>query len=187
MCRRAGVACTIMFQSRVMLGLFTAAVAHDLLDGWQSNAACADTTGSFTCACDAGFSGDGLTCANENECDLGTHNCAPDVSRREWGGAEGQESGCRMPHPAHCQGGSARSQSMRVLRLSCCCSLASRLVCLLACHPMPGLDKERGGRLLPARTVWGASRARATRATKAPASAASTSTSALTSPSTTAT
>ncbi|XP_072047045.1 uncharacterized protein [Amphiura filiformis] len=31
-------------------------------DNCDANAACTNTTGSFTCACNAGYSGDGITC-----------------------------------------------------------------------------------------------------------------------------
>jgi len=31
--------------------------------------------GSFICACNLGYSGNGLTCTDNNECDLLTHNC----------------------------------------------------------------------------------------------------------------
>ena len=41
----------------------------------SGNATCSDTTGSFTCSCDAGYSGDGVTCSNVNECSTGQHNC----------------------------------------------------------------------------------------------------------------
>ena len=40
-----------------------------------NNAACANTAGSFTCTCHAGYSGDGVTCSDINECTAGTHNC----------------------------------------------------------------------------------------------------------------
>ena len=31
-------------------------------DNCDANAACTNTIGSFTCACNAGYSGDGVTC-----------------------------------------------------------------------------------------------------------------------------
>merc|ERR1712130_415510 len=34
----------------------------------DKNAKCTNTVGSYTCACNAGFSGDGATCADNNEC-----------------------------------------------------------------------------------------------------------------------
>ena len=41
----------------------------------DGNATCTDTIGSFTCACNSGYSGDGQNCTNVNECTEGTHNC----------------------------------------------------------------------------------------------------------------
>ncbi|WP_433927505.1 FG-GAP-like repeat-containing protein [Sorangium cellulosum] len=37
-------------------------------DNCDANAACTNTSGSFTCACNAGYSGDGVTCTNIDEC-----------------------------------------------------------------------------------------------------------------------
>jgi hypothetical protein len=39
-------------------------------------AKCTDTVGSFTCACNVGYTGTGVACADNNECTLNTHNCA---------------------------------------------------------------------------------------------------------------
>eukprot|EP00820_Chromera_velia_P021925 Cvel_8039.t1-p1 / transcript=Cvel_8039.t1 / gene=Cvel_8039 / organism=Chromera_velia_CCMP2878 / gene_product=Fibrillin-2, putative / transcript_product=Fibrillin-2, putative / location=Cvel_scaffold435:254-15326(-) / protein_length=2435 / sequence_SO=supercontig / SO=protein_coding / is_pseudo=false len=41
----------------------------------SGRATCTNTIGSFTCACNAGWSGDGVSCSNINECSLGVHNC----------------------------------------------------------------------------------------------------------------
>eukprot|EP00736_Rhodelphis_marinus_P008643 Rmarinus@m.15601 len=40
-----------------------------------SYATCTNTVGSFTCACDVGFSGNGVTCADNDECALSTDDC----------------------------------------------------------------------------------------------------------------
>ena len=37
-------------------------------DNCDINAACTNTDGSFTCACDTGYSGNGTHCTNVNEC-----------------------------------------------------------------------------------------------------------------------
>ena len=34
----------------------------------DTNAACTDTDGSFSCACKSGYAGDGVSCANIDEC-----------------------------------------------------------------------------------------------------------------------
>ncbi|KYF97876.1 hypothetical protein BE18_28360 [Sorangium cellulosum] len=44
-------------------------------DNCDANATCTNTTGSFTCACNAGYEGDGVTCTNVDECALGTDDC----------------------------------------------------------------------------------------------------------------
>ncbi|XP_072037821.1 uncharacterized protein [Amphiura filiformis] len=49
-------------------------IAED--DDCDANAACADTVGSFTCTCNTGYSGNGVTCSDDNECTLGTDSCA---------------------------------------------------------------------------------------------------------------
>ena len=43
--------------------------------GCSANAACTNTPGSRTCACNTGFSGDGVTCTDINECATNTDNC----------------------------------------------------------------------------------------------------------------
>ena len=35
-------------------------------DNCDANAACADTEGSFTCTCNPGYEGDGVTCQSKN-------------------------------------------------------------------------------------------------------------------------
>ncbi|WP_216627220.1 FG-GAP-like repeat-containing protein [Corallococcus exercitus] len=44
-------------------------------DNCDENATCTNTVGSFTCACNAGYEGDGVTCTDINECAAGTDNC----------------------------------------------------------------------------------------------------------------
>ncbi|WP_437933073.1 EGF domain-containing protein [Sorangium sp. So ce341] len=44
-------------------------------DDCDANAACTNTPGSFTCACNTGYSGDGTTCTDVDECALGTDDC----------------------------------------------------------------------------------------------------------------
>jgi len=44
------------------------------LDNCDENAQCTNTDGGFTCECNAGFSGDGVTCTDINECE-GGNNC----------------------------------------------------------------------------------------------------------------
>ena len=44
-------------------------------DDCDANATCTNTIGSFTCACNAGFTGDGNTCTDIDECSAGTATC----------------------------------------------------------------------------------------------------------------
>uniref|UniRef100_A0A0G4EZ83 EGF-like domain-containing protein n=1 Tax=Chromera velia CCMP2878 TaxID=1169474 RepID=A0A0G4EZ83_9ALVE len=41
----------------------------------HTNAACTNSVGSFTCACNNGYSGGGVSCTNIDECTTGAHNC----------------------------------------------------------------------------------------------------------------
>ena len=41
----------------------------------NTSATCTDTTGSFTCACNRGYTGNGVSCTNINECTVPSHNC----------------------------------------------------------------------------------------------------------------
>ncbi|MGK3960682.1 FG-GAP-like repeat-containing protein [Sorangium sp. So ce118] len=49
-------------------------------DNCDANAVCINTTDSFTCACNAGYEGDGVTCTDVDECALGTDNCDTDAT-----------------------------------------------------------------------------------------------------------
>ncbi|MCP3170034.1 FG-GAP-like repeat-containing protein [Myxococcus qinghaiensis] len=44
-------------------------------DNCDENATCTNIGGSFTCACTAGYEGDGVTCTDIDECAAGTDNC----------------------------------------------------------------------------------------------------------------
>ena len=56
---------------------------NHLLDSWIPNvghdchhyATCTNTPGSFSCACDLGYDGDGVSCDDIDECVLNTDNC----------------------------------------------------------------------------------------------------------------
>ena len=39
------------------------------------NATCSNTDGSFVCTCNDGYQGNGTTCGDVNECELGTYDC----------------------------------------------------------------------------------------------------------------
>ncbi|MFN7135071.1 MAG: EGF domain-containing protein, partial [Myxococcales bacterium] len=49
--------------------------AHDR----SLNATCTNTPGSFSCACNSGYTGNGVSCADVNECATGAHNCSPNA------------------------------------------------------------------------------------------------------------
>ena len=59
------------------IGLFFAIITYyvysdinecDSINPCNDNATCADTFGSFTCTCNAGFTGDGTVCQSNNYC-----------------------------------------------------------------------------------------------------------------------
>ena len=45
-----------------------------------SDAQCTNADGGYTCACNAGFSGDGKICADVDECKLNKHSCHPNAT-----------------------------------------------------------------------------------------------------------
>jgi hypothetical protein len=45
------------------------------LDDCGTNAICSNVPGSYECACEDGYEGDGITCTNVDECTAGTHTC----------------------------------------------------------------------------------------------------------------
>ncbi len=46
----------------------------------DANAACANTVGSFTCTCSAGYTGDGKTCTDVNECLTNNGGCSANAN-----------------------------------------------------------------------------------------------------------
>ena len=46
---------------------------------FYNNAKCTNTSGCFTCACNSGYSGNGVTCSDDNECATNTDNCHDDA------------------------------------------------------------------------------------------------------------
>jgi cysteine-rich repeat protein len=46
-----------------------------MTDNCDANATCSNTPGSFSCTCNAGYTGDGVTCTDVDECTLMTDNC----------------------------------------------------------------------------------------------------------------
>ena len=44
-------------------------------DNCDANATCTNTAGSFTCECNSGYSGDGVSCSDIDECSVETDNC----------------------------------------------------------------------------------------------------------------
>ncbi|AKF80124.1 EGF domain-containing protein [Myxococcus fulvus 124B02] len=56
-------------------------------DNCSENATCTNIGGSFTCACTAGYEGDGVTCTDINECAAGTDNCDANATCTNTGGS----------------------------------------------------------------------------------------------------
>lgn len=49
-------------------------------DNCDANATCTDQSYLFSCACDAGYTGDGVTCTDIDECTENTDNCAANAT-----------------------------------------------------------------------------------------------------------
>ncbi|XP_035679046.1 uncharacterized protein LOC118417560 [Branchiostoma floridae] len=49
-------------------------------DNCSPQASCTNTASGFTCACKAGYTGNGVSCTDINECTAGTHNCSARAS-----------------------------------------------------------------------------------------------------------
>ncbi|WP_328700921.1 FG-GAP-like repeat-containing protein [Corallococcus silvisoli] len=56
-------------------------------DNCDENATCTNIGGSFTCACKAGYAGDGVTCTDIDECAAGTDNCDENATCTNIGGS----------------------------------------------------------------------------------------------------
>ncbi|MCP3105420.1 FG-GAP-like repeat-containing protein [Myxococcus sp. K15C18031901] len=56
-------------------------------DNCNENATCTNIGGSFTCACNAGYTGDGVTCTDIDECATGTDNCNENATCTNTGGS----------------------------------------------------------------------------------------------------
>ena len=46
----------------------------------HNHADCTNTDGDYTCACQEGFTGDGRTCTDNDECTDGSSNCHPQAN-----------------------------------------------------------------------------------------------------------
>lgn len=63
-------------------------------DDCGSNAACTNTAGSFTCACNSGYAGDGRNCSDVDECGLPAATCDTDPTASCTNSVGGFSCGC---------------------------------------------------------------------------------------------